>query len=118
MPMPAQGKTSEKATRKARGSSIRVTDLLRLPQGAVDLAAIDPRSTPGFDGDKDDGKAALDLLGPRLAELQERLFAEGRTGGHRRILLVLQGLDTSGKGGTMRHVVGEVDPQGLSIASF
>ena len=118
MRMPAQGKTSEKATRKARGSSIRVTDLLRLPQGSVDLAALDTRATPGFDGDKADGKKALATLGPRLADLQERLFAEGRTGGQRRILLVLQGLDTSGKGGTLRHVVGQVDPQGVSITSF
>ena len=116
--MPATGKTSEKATRKARGSSIRVTDLLRLPQGPVDLAALDTRATPGFEGDKADGKKALATLGPRLADLQERLFAEGRTGGHRRILLVLQGLDTSGKGGTVRHVVGAVDPQGVHIASF
>ena len=118
MRMPAKGKTSEKATRKARGSSIRVTDLLRLPQGPVDLAALDTRATPGFDGDKADGKKALATLGPRLADLQERLFAEGRTGGQRRILLVLQGLDTSGKGGTVRHVVGQVDPQGVDITSF
>jgi PPK2 family polyphosphate:nucleotide phosphotransferase len=46
------------------------------------------------------------------------LFAEGRTGGRRRVLLVLQGMDTSGKGGTIRHVVGEVDPQGVHIAAF
>jgi PPK2 family polyphosphate:nucleotide phosphotransferase len=118
MHMPAKGKTSEKATREARGSSIRVTDLLRLPQGPVDLDGLDPRATPGFDGDKAAGKKALELLGPRLADLQERLFAEGRTGGKRRILLVLQGLDTSGKGGTLRHVVGTVDPQGIDITSF
>ena len=116
--MPSSGKTSEKATRKARGSSVRVSDLLRLPQGAVDLASMATRETPGFDGDKADGKKAIALLGPRLADLQEQLFAEGRTGGHRRILLVLQGLDTSGKGGTLRHVVGAVDPQGVDITAF
>jgi PPK2 family polyphosphate:nucleotide phosphotransferase len=116
--MPRSAKTSDKKTRKADGSSIPVTDLLRLPQGPVDLQAVDTRATPGFGGGKSDGKKALELLGPRLADLQERLFAEGRTGGHRRILLVLQGLDTSGKGGTLRHVVGEVDPQGVDITSF
>ena len=75
-------------------------------------------STPGFTGSKGDGAAALALLGPRLADLQERLFAEGRSGGSRSLLLVLQGMDTSGKGGTLRHVVGQVDPQGVMITSF
>ena len=53
-----------------------VRPLLRLPAGPVDLGSIDPRSTPGFDGDKADGKAALPLVGEPLADLQERLFAE------------------------------------------
>jgi len=97
----------------------RVSDLLRLPPAQpVDLTAIDTRATPGFDGSKADGKSALDALGPRLADLQERLYAEGRSGGTRSLLLVLQGLDTSGKGGTVRHVIGSVDPQGVSLASF
>ena len=111
-------KTSATGTKAARPRDIRISDRLRLPAGPVDLSAIDTRATPGFDGNKSDGKAALDLLGPRLADLQERLFAEGRTGGKRSLLLVLQGMDTSGKGGTVRHVVGEVDPQGVSITSF
>jgi PPK2 family polyphosphate:nucleotide phosphotransferase len=56
--------------------------------------------------------------GQRLAELQERLYAEGVTGGRRRVLLVLQGMDTSGKGGVIRHVVGAVQPQGVSVTAF
>ena len=96
----------------------RVADLLRVPQGPVDLASYDPRSTPGFSGDKVAGKERLAELAPTLSELQERLFAHGRTGGKRRLLLVLQGLDTSGKGGTMGHAVGLVDPQGISIKAF
>jgi PPK2 family polyphosphate:nucleotide phosphotransferase len=111
-------KTSAKDTKKARPRVQRVTDLLRLPAGPVDLAQIDTSATPGFDGGKKAGAKALTLLGPRLADLQERLYAEGRTGGRRSLLLVLQGMDTSGKGGTVRHVVGQVDPQGVSIASF
>jgi PPK2 family polyphosphate:nucleotide phosphotransferase len=64
-------------------------------------------------------KAALLAIGPDLADLQERLFAEGRaTGSHRRVLLVLQGMDTSGKGGVLKHTVGLVDPQGVRITSF
>ena len=92
--------------------------LLRLPPGPVDLRAIDPAATPGFTGDKAAGKQALAELGGELADLQERLFAEGTTGSRRRVLLVLQGMDTSGKGGVLRHTVGLIDPQGVRITSF
>jgi hypothetical protein len=56
--------------------------------------------------------------GEELSDLQEKLFAEGRSGGERSVLLVLQGLDTAGKGGIVRHVMGMVDPQGVKLASF
>ena len=111
-------KTSAKDTKKARPRTARVSDLLRLPPGPVDLSAVDTAATPAFDGSKSAGKKALQTLGPRLADLQERLYAEGGTGGTRSLLLVLQGMDTSGKGGTVRHVVGQVDPQGVSITAF
>ena len=113
-----KGKSSKKAVRHARPGVVRVSDVLRLPPGPVDLLGFDSRATPGFDGGKREGTAALELLGPRLADLQERLYAEGRTGGSRSVLLVLQGMDTSGKGGTLRHVVGQVDPQGVTITAF
>lgn len=92
--------------------------LLRLTPGPVDLDAIPTDGRPGFDGKKADGQAALAALGPELADLQERLWAEGRSGSNRRVLLVLQGMDTSGKGGTLRGTVGLVDPQGVRITSF
>src|SRR3954468_16847799 len=57
-------------------------------------------------------------MGERLSDLQERLFAEGRSGGHRSMLFVLQGMDTSGKGGLSRHSFALVDPQGVHITSF
>jgi polyphosphate kinase 2 (PPK2 family) len=90
----------------------------RLPAGPVDLASIETDAAPGFDGGKKKGKAALFALGSELSELQERLFAEGRTGSPRRLLLVLQGMDTSGQGGVLRHTVGLVDPQGVRSTSF
>jgi PPK2 family polyphosphate:nucleotide phosphotransferase len=96
----------------------RLTDLLTVPKGQVNLAAYDTRATPGFDGGKAEGKAALAALDPHLSELQERLFAEGRTGGSRRVLVVLQGMDTAGKGGVMRHAVALFDPQGVHIKAF
>lgn len=91
---------------------------LRIPQGRVDLTAIPTDATPGFSGKKKDGKKALEALGSDLSDLQERLFAEGTTGSTCNVLLVLQGMDTSGKGGTLRHTVGLVDPQGVRIHSF
>src|SRR3954447_5526974 len=93
---------------------------LRLSPGPVDLTGIDSGATPGFDGGKKDCKAALLALGDGLSDLQERLFAEGvaDVGHGRAVLVVLQGMDTSGKGGTLRHTVGLVDPQGIRITSF
>ena len=91
---------------------------LRLPPGPVDLTSIPTDGTPGFTADKAAGLAALDTLGGDLDELQEKLFAEGTTGSARRVLLVLQGMDTSGKGGTLEHTVGLMDPQGVRITSF
>ncbi len=96
----------------------RLSDVLRVPQASVNLDDIDPRSTPGAPGDKAATKQLQATQAPVLADLQERLYADGRSDGHRSVLLVLQGMDTSGKGGTVRHVLGQVDPQGCSITSF
>jgi PPK2 family polyphosphate:nucleotide phosphotransferase len=95
-----------------------IADVLRVPEGPVDLTAIDTDAAPGFDGDKADGRAALAAMQPELADLQERLWAERTAGSERRVLLVLQGMDTSGKGGVLRHTIGLVDPQGVRITSF
>jgi PPK2 family polyphosphate:nucleotide phosphotransferase len=103
---------------KSSKAAPRVSDLLRVPSGPVDLSALDTRATPGFDGGKAAGRAALAALGPRLSDLQERLHASGLNGSTRRLLLILQGMDTSGKGGVVRHVVGQVDPQGCEITAF
>ena len=108
------GKAEEKPATPAES----LGSVLRVGPGQVDLASIDDRSTPGFSGDKDAGLAAFSALGPELADLQERLWAHGRADGTRSVLLVLQGMDTSGKGGTVSHVLGQVDPQGVVVAGF
>jgi PPK2 family polyphosphate:nucleotide phosphotransferase len=92
--------------------------LHRLRPGAVDLTAMPTDATPDFVGGKKAGKAALAALGDELSDLQERLWAERTRGSQRRVLLVLQGMDTSGKGGVLRHTIGLVDPQGVEITSF
>ena len=96
----------------------KIAELLRAPAGAVDLGAIDTRATPGFRGRKADAEKRQPALAERIATLQEQLYAEGRTGGSRSVLLVLQGMDTSGKGGTVKHVVGQVDPAGVKVVAF
>jgi PPK2 family polyphosphate:nucleotide phosphotransferase len=101
----------------AKTSSI--SKLLRVSGDGVDLRSVDTRATPAADGDgKTTAERMQAKLGERLADLQEMLYAEGRTGGRRSVLLVLQGLDTSGKSGTIKHVIGQIDPQGARISAF
>jgi PPK2 family polyphosphate:nucleotide phosphotransferase len=98
-----------------------LAELLRLPAGAVNLSALDPRATIGFPGlGKSDAAKLTTALGPELGELQERLFAAGRVDSPdaKKVLVVLQGLDTSGKCGVIRHAIGMVDPQGVKITAF
>ena len=92
-------------------------DLLLRP-GPVDLSSYSTDATPAIKGDSAEGAATLAGLGPGLLDLQSKLFAMGRAGVHRQLLLVLQGMDTSGKGGVLVHTVGLMDPQGLRITSF
>jgi PPK2 family polyphosphate:nucleotide phosphotransferase len=91
-------------------------ELLRAGAG-FHLAEVDPDATPGFAGDKKAGEKALAAGEPELDRLQELLFANTEHD-PRSVLLVLQAMDTAGKGGILRHVVGSVDPQGVHIHSF
>ncbi|KXO98600.1 polyphosphate kinase 2 family protein [Tsukamurella pseudospumae] len=102
---------------KKSGWSGSVSEALRWRPGGL-VQDIDTSGKPGFDGDKAAGEALLAERGERLSQLQELLYANGRAGDHRSVLLVLQGMDTAGKGGIVRHVIGMVDPQGVKTASF
>ncbi len=84
------------------------------PGTTVRLSDHDPRDTGTFDGGKQAGKERLEDLNRRLEVLQELLYAEGR----RRVLVVLQAMDTGGKDGVIRHVFEGVNPQGVKVASF
>ncbi len=91
------------------------SDLWRIrPGAALDLGVVDTRDPIGAPGDKAETVAATALLTDRLAEMQERLWAEGR----RSLLLVLQALDAGGKDGTVKHVFKGVNPAGVRVASF
>ncbi|WP_159796328.1 PPK2 family polyphosphate kinase [Puerhibacterium puerhi] len=103
--------------RLVRRWQVPATEALRWRPG-TDVRSLDCSATPGWDGGRDAGEELFEGQAVELADLQERLFADGRTGGTRSVLLVLQGLDTAGKGGVVRHVVGLVDPQGVMHRSF
>ncbi|HXH33151.1 MAG TPA: polyphosphate kinase 2 family protein [Plantibacter sp.] len=92
-------------------------DTLRVGEG-FRLSDVDPESTPGFDGGKKHGERELAAGVPALSALQERLFAASTQGAPDAVLLVLQAMDTAGKGGIVRHAVGAVDPQGVHHYAF
>ncbi|MFS8197346.1 PPK2 family polyphosphate kinase [Streptomyces sp. CWNU-52B] len=107
---------------RAEAGDTAVGDLLRLPVGErIDLSSYDTSATPGgakAPRSKSDGLAAVTRMAAPLAGLQERLWAASTAGDHRRILLILQGMDTSGKGGTVKHVVGLFNPVGCRVEGF
>ena len=93
-----------------------VRDLLRFVPGTpvVDAGAA---AHPGVEG-KEAAAAEVDALVEPTLELQERLWAEGRHGSPRRVVVVLQGMDTSGKGGATQAVGRLVQPAGLRVTGF
>ena len=110
-------KNGKKSKNGSGGWNVPAAQALRIT-ALGPIAEFDPESTPGFDGDRWAGESLLAERGERLADLQELLFANGRSGDNRSVLLVLQGMDTAGKGGIVKHVGGLVDPQGLAITGF
>jgi PPK2 family polyphosphate:nucleotide phosphotransferase len=105
------------AKRQRRPAQLR--ELLRVPEGErVDLSSYDAEATPAGPAGQPPRGGAPDPRGGRLAGLQERLYAASTAGDRRRLLLVLQGMDTSGKGGTVKHVIGLFNPSGCRITAF
>ncbi|MGC4817981.1 PPK2 family polyphosphate kinase [Micromonospora sp. DT63] len=123
MSEPRQGQSG--AVVAPDGGSVR--DLLRVT-APVDLAAIDPRSTPGLpppdvigEHRKTWARAQVELVGEELGRQQEMLFAMAKAESARpahRVLLVLQAMDCGGKDGTIKRVAGAMNPLGLHIRSF
>ena len=99
----------------AKDKTKDIRDLLRaeLRDGRFRMVDVDPDSTPGLKKRKDARKEMEQAHGT-LFELQERLFAENK----RSVLVVLQAMDTGGKDGTITHVMGDLNPQGVHITSF
>jgi PPK2 family polyphosphate:nucleotide phosphotransferase len=77
------------------------------------LADHDPGATSGVDS-KSEGRAEVAELAARMEELQRKLYADGR----HKLLVVLQGMDTSGKGGAIRKAFEALNPTGVHVATF
>ncbi|KAA8995925.1 polyphosphate kinase 2 family protein [Paenibacillus spiritus] len=77
------------------------------------LSKLDPEDTGSF-RDKEEAEAKMEALKERLAELQDILFAQKE----KSLLVVLQGMDSSGKDGTVKHIFSGVNPQGFTVTSF
>ncbi len=91
-----------------------IRDRLRVPPGAqLSIHDVDARSTPGVKHRRAAERQIEENLA-RLDGLQERLYAEGA----RSVLVVLQGMDTGGKDGTIRHVFRGVNPAGVRVTGF
>jgi len=83
------------------------------PNTKVDLNLIDPKET-GALGDADAARAYLATTIEEINVLQDRLYAEGK----RSLLVILQGMDTSGKDGTVRGVFNATGPMGVTVQPF
>jgi PPK2 family polyphosphate:nucleotide phosphotransferase len=84
------------------------------PGKPIKLTDWDPNSTDSYPDDKSKGKRKIEKLNAKLETLQELFYAEHK----HKLLIVLQGMDTSGKDGTIRHVFDGVNPQGVRVANF
>lgn len=99
--------------------------LLRVGPGPVDLTAIDPRGTLGLPKNvgrdpKLWARAELISIGTELFRQQEMLFASAKENPsfRKRVLLILQAMDCGGKDGTIKNVIGQLNPQGVHIVAF
>jgi PPK2 family polyphosphate:nucleotide phosphotransferase len=94
-----------------------VRELYRVGVG-FDLAGIDPEVVAHGPEDRDEARAACLALEEEAAELHEKLWAQSRKGGNRSVLICLQGMDTSGKGGATKAIDRLLDPLGFSVTGF
>jgi len=86
--------------RVTSGKGFRLRDCATAPTGRA--------------ADKEQNEELLKTCSKHLSSLQERLHAEGRWS----LLLILQGMDASGKDGAIKNVMSGVDPQGVDVTSF
>ncbi len=96
------------------GNEIKPDHFRVKPGHQVRLADWSTGTTDGFEGTKDDRATLLASLNERLGDLQQMLYAESK----HKVLIVLQGMDSSGKDGTIKHVFRTINPLGVRVANF
>jgi PPK2 family polyphosphate:nucleotide phosphotransferase len=82
------------------------------------IADIDTDASPGFTGSRSDAIEIQAERNQRLAGLQEMLYADGKGGSNRSLLLVLQGMDTAGKGSIVKKVLSGTNPMAIRYTGF
>ena len=82
------------------------------------IADIDTDASPGFTGKRADAEEFQAERNEHLAGLQELLYADGKGGNNRSLLLVLQGMDTAGKGSIVKRVLSGTNPMGIRYTGF
>ena len=103
----------EAALRAPKGSAWRGWQIAPSAR-TVSLAELSPSAKPFSGGDKAADKAAVESLATQIDELQELFYADARY----RLLVVLQGMDTSGKDGTLRGVFSRTSPLGVHTVGW
>ncbi len=93
---------------------IKIEKHIVKPGSRVKLSKVDASACPAFDGSKDDAAKHLEKIKGKIEELQELLYAEHK----HKVLVVLQGMDTAGKDGVIKHVFDGMNPQGVKVSSF
>jgi PPK2 family polyphosphate:nucleotide phosphotransferase len=93
---------------------MEIADYRVEPGSEVRLADHPTKPPEGFKGRREEAEAATSTYNARLADLQQLLYAQAR----HKVLVVLQGMDTSGKDGTIKHVFRSVNPLGVRVANF
>lgn len=84
----------------------------------MDVRDVDPHSLPGWNGDRDNAEHFMRISSTSIARYQRLLYANGTRKSDKRLLIVLQGMDASGKGGIVRHVFSQGDPMGICYHGF
>ncbi len=91
---------------------------LRFIPGQTNINDINAAERTGFSGTREEGQQFILLSSTSIARYQQLLFANGTKGAKRRLLLILQGMDASGKGGIVKHVFSQGDPMGMHYHGF
>jgi PPK2 family polyphosphate:nucleotide phosphotransferase len=93
---------------------MNIDDYRVMPKSKFSLSDYDTQDKAARKGSKEEAVAALEKIATEINALQDILYAQGK----HKVLLVLQGMDASGKDGTVKHVFSECDPLGIRLASF